>query len=417
MSKKFLKNIVTGGWVTPPPEKAGGVNYITDKQYSYAAECEMDYLFAQYENPAAYGEKYIAKALEYAEKYGVQLFVGEYRLQDADEAQTKKILDFYGKYKSFAGVNLYDEPGIALFEKLEKTREKINAVVPNCTCFVNLLPMYAYSTILKGTYKEGDTAVATAEEYKKYVEEFISVYRSELLSYDFYPFRWEYGKYDKNFFLQMYRIYSASKKLEVPFWTFIQVTSWNPEIREMTDEEIEWQVHCSLALGAKGIMYFTYWLPFSSDAERYKQAIIERKGRKGKPFETVKKLNRFIHSLNETLGDADYRGVICGEALSKDIPDGYLTTLSDELKVKTNDNLLIGRFQRKNDEILYVVNTSFEESTVLDICFFGKYSVFVYTSDGEYCFDGSQRYSVAIKKCSAVVLKAVKQKYPETALS
>lgn len=403
MKKKFSDGFVTGGWVTPPSEKTGGVDFITDEQYSRAAECGMDYLFTQYENPSVYGEEIVSRALERAERNGVGLFVGDYRLFDADRDRTENILSFYRKYSSFAGVNLYDEPGISLFEKLENTREKINSVFPECTCFVNLLPSYAYSTILKGTYREGDSDVATAEEYADYVNRFVSIYNPEVLSYDFYPFRAEYGKYDGNFFRQAYEIYRASKRAGVPYWTFVQITSWNPEIRETTDEEIEWQVHCSVALGAKGIMYFTYWLPFSSEAERYSGAIVERDGRNGRSFPVVKKLNSFLHSLNGPLAGAEYLGVICSGMLAEHIPEGYRVSFPDGVNAERDDRLLIGRFRKGKEDILYVVNASLTDDVGTEIGFAEDREISVFSPEGGRRVVSGRVLSLRLAKCSAVL--------------
>lgn len=409
MAKKYKNQIVTGGWVSPPQELFSGTNYITDEQYSFAKECKMDYLFTLYENPTKYGNEYILSALKAAEKNGIGLFVGDYRFFDADSEQTKKLLSVYEKYESFAGLNLYDEPGIAKFEEIENARKKINQL-SDCTCFVNLLPKYALSSVLKGTYKAGDTGIATKEEYQEYLKKFIHAYKSDILSYDFYPFRWEYGKCDEDFYYQIAVVYSAAKKLGVPMWTFIQITSWNKEIREMTDAEIQWQVYLSLALGAKGIMYFTYWLPFSSEQEHYTQAIIEANGEKGAPFNIVKSLNTFIETINPVMGEASFYGCCCGREIDKKIPDLYERISSFDFNGTTcsvfaGDNVIASLFKDQNDRAcLLVVNTSFKGCESVNLNFSDAVQLSVVDKNQTNDVFINKELKFGIEKCSGVFI-------------
>ena len=210
--EKNTKKIVTGGWVSPPHELFGGKNFITQETYNQVAESGMDFLFTQYENPKTYGDKYIIKALEFAQNAGVGLFIGDYRV-GYNQEETKQLIEKYTKYSSFTGFNLFDEPGIAKFDELENIRQNIKKIDENVICFVNLLPMYAYSTILKGTYKLGDTQMASEQEYQEYIAEYEKRCGSDLISYDFYPLRFEYGVFDENYFKHMYYIYSCAKRL------------------------------------------------------------------------------------------------------------------------------------------------------------------------------------------------------------
>ena len=58
-----------------------------------------------------------------------------------------------------------------------------------------------------------------------------------------------------------------SLKFGVPSWVFIQSVDFDgsqvglAQRRRPTEAEILWQINVSLAYGAKGIQYFTYWTP------------------------------------------------------------------------------------------------------------------------------------------------------------
>lgn len=402
-SKKWKDCVVTGGWVSPPHEKIGGTNYIDDKQYATVKECGLDYLFTMYENPKAYGEGKIMQALDLAEKYGIECLVCDYRIVDCDDSERKAIVQKYTAKKAFAGFNLFDEPGIARFEELDKLRIKIRDIDSDCLCYINLLPMYAFSSILKGTYREGDTDVATLEEYRVYLDEFLRRYDAQILSYDFYPFRFSYGVYDENYFTQMHEARIRAQKAGIPFWTFIQLTAWAKDIPLLSCEEIRWQVHTSLAGGAAGIMYFTYWTPMNSDVEQYRGALMTADGKKGDSFDTVKRLNSFIARIGALLRKYPYRGLIVPSSLSGKVPPQN-TRLSKKMQLQHGDDILIGMYGDDIHMILYAVNVSFKEKRAFSIDFGTMKSVRIHT-----VYDVQERkstmFSDEIEKGDAVLLE------------
>lgn len=401
-SEKWKHSVVTGGWVSPPHEKIGGTNYITDEQYATVKECGIDYLFTMYENPKVYGYEKLDQALDLAKKHGVACIVGEYRLGDCSDEECEQIVNRYRGHEAFVGFNLFDEPGIARFCGLQHQQERVKAIAPECLCYINLLPMYAFSTILKGTYKEGDSQVASVQEYAEYLDEFVKTYKSEVMSYDFYPFRFAYGVHDKNYFTQMQMVRERAAAAGLPFWTFIQLTAWGGDIPLLTDEEIRWQVHTSLAGNAAGIMYFTYWTPIDSDAEQYRGALMTRDGKRGPSFDTVKQINAFIGRVGELLRSVPYRGLWVPPSLREEIPSPSVR-LPEGIRLTQADDILIGVYGDEKQTLLYAVNTSFAGERTVALSFAAKKSLHVFSETQEKKLSATQ-FTAQLDKGDAVLI-------------
>lgn len=128
--------------------------------------------------------------------------------------------------------------------------------------FVNLLPNYGMDPH-KGW--AGDSA------YQDYIDAYIATYAPRVLCFDHYPW-FEVGDappytppafaypnttrdgYRRN----LLAIRAASLRHHVPFWNYFNTIPFQGH-RDPTYGELAWQVFTSLAFGAKGILWFTYW--------------------------------------------------------------------------------------------------------------------------------------------------------------
>jgi hypothetical protein len=141
-----------------------------------------------------------------------------------------------------------DEPQPSQFAALSTWSASVAARAPDALRFINLLPNYGFP----------DSSV-----YPSYVNDFVRVVRPDVLCFDHYP---DFGLppssdlstagYQRN--LALFR--TASQQAGIPFWNFMSTMPFNGRA-DVSEGQLRWQVFTSLAWGAKGILYFTYWTP------------------------------------------------------------------------------------------------------------------------------------------------------------
>lgn len=151
------------------------------------------------------------------------------------------------------GYLLKDEPKASEFEGLANWSREVGRAAPDALRFINLLPNYA-----------SPTRQLQAPSYGAYVDEFVRAASPDLLCTDHYPHFEESSAVANNTLEGYHRnlgvLRNASIRAAVPFWNFFNAMpfqSYTAPTRGM----IAWQAFTSLAYGAKGVLYFTYWSP------------------------------------------------------------------------------------------------------------------------------------------------------------
>jgi hypothetical protein len=186
--------------------------------------------------------------------------------------------DAYGPYSSLAGFNFYDEPGAGWFATLAKALSISRELAPQLLPYINLLP--------------SDDAT--------YYRNFVDVVQPSLISFDRYPLLSE-GREDENYFHNWAIVRDAALHGDIPAWVYIQTLAYNNH-REPTAAELLWQINISLAYGAKGIQYFTYWTPEAARGEGFGPALITVDGQRTPRYAAAKKINTtWLHQVGREL--------------------------------------------------------------------------------------------------------------------
>ncbi|MFG1910312.1 hypothetical protein [Kribbella sp. NPDC048928] len=184
----------------------------------------------------------------------------------------------YGPYSSLAGFNFYDEPGAGWFATLAKALSISRELAPQLLPYINLLP--------------SDDAT--------YYRNFVDVVKPSLISFDRYPLLSE-GREDANYFHNWAIVRDAALHGDIPSWVFIQTLAYNNH-REPTAAELLWQVNISLAYGAKGIQYFTYWTPEAARGEGFGPALITVDGQRTSRYYAARQINTtWLHQVGREL--------------------------------------------------------------------------------------------------------------------
>ena len=257
-------------WVGPPPE------YSTDERYREIAECNFTLTFG--------GD------INLSHKHGMKCLLFDNRIFRALEkpgpetdAEIEAAVRDYANHPAFFGFFLQDEPNAQAFPALAHVNQRLLALNPKVVPYINLFPTYATPEQL-GT-----------PTYEEYVEQFLSIVKPKVLSYDHYALLQGRNRHD--YFLNMEIIRAKALKYGVPFW-FILLSTPHYGYRTPSEGDLRWQVFTALAYGAKGIMYFTYW---TVNEEGWGDGIIKSDGTRTERYEIVKVINAEIKALGKTL--------------------------------------------------------------------------------------------------------------------
>lgn len=196
------------------------------------------------------------------------------------------------------------------------------------------------------------------------------IYKPQVLTYDHYPFLTETSVFagdriTEDYYINLEMIRSASVRYDTPFWLFVQTLAFNGTHRDPTEAEIRWQVNTSLAFGAKGIQYFTYWTP-EDGREKFGDAIIARDGSRTKHYAEVQAVNRELAELGPALMQLKSEGVLFSgkhQAAAEDSIAGFAP-----LEAVEGGAAVIGCFtDAEGLPALFVVNGSYEEAATVTL--------------------------------------------------
>jgi hypothetical protein len=251
--------------------------------------------------------------------------------------------DAYGPYSSLAGFNFYDEPGAGWFGTLARALDLSRELAPNLLPYINLYP-------------SDDPA---------YYQSFVDQVKPSLISFDRYPLLSE-GREDANYFHNWAIVRDAALRGDVPAWTFIQTLAYNNH-REPTAAELLWQINISLAYGAKGIQYFTYWTPEAARGEGFGPALITVDGQRTARYAAAKKINTtWLHQVGRELKPLVSESVV--HANETPLPNGTTGFTPTELVSGISGQpVVVGTFRSRDsavkDRWLLVANRSHGSTT------------------------------------------------------
>jgi hypothetical protein len=229
---------------------------------------------------------------------GLKAVVSDPRLEadaasSGGEAALDAVVAEYGKSPALLGYFLGDEPSAAGFPRLAALDQGLRRRDPKRLPFMNLFPNYASPEQLGTT------------SYPEYVRRFMETVQPKLLSFDHYALlqRGERPAYFEN--LEVIR--REALRAKTPFASIVLATPHDP-YRDPTEADLRWQVYTSLAYGARGILYFTYWTP-KSDVWNFHNGILDEAGRQTPHYAQVQRINGELNALARTLVELRSEGV------------------------------------------------------------------------------------------------------------
>ncbi len=310
------------------------------------------------------------EGLDVAAKHGLRAMLTDALLNPAvlDDAAKRTQLDaLIERVKQHPALEAYyitDEPGAGAFPALGRLVAYLRERDPAHLAYINLFPTYANEAQLgvsadaaeraKVGYPQNFAGVGASNKtvlaYQEHVRKFVEVVRPELISYDHYHFC--QGHDGKQYFLNLALIRLAAIEAKKPFLNIIQASIVEKVWRLPNAAEMRWLVYTTLAYGARGISYFTYWGPASYGG-------LYQDGKPAPLSRDVAALNAEISRLGPTLMELDSVGVYHTDPLpfgTEAIPAGA------PVQVVGKGEFVLGLFGRSGRaDSFMIVNRSYKD--------------------------------------------------------
>jgi hypothetical protein len=182
------------------------------------------------------------------------------------------------------GYYLRDEPSAAWFPQLEKVASVVRELAPDKWPYINLFPDYAENWQLGAT------------NYSEYLDRFIETCHPRILSYDNYSIM-DDGSLRNNYWSNLEAISAAARKHHLEFWNIVlSVAHFN--YREASAADLRFEAYSSLAYGARGLAYFTYFAPRVGG---YRGGPIDQFGHETPTWQNLRNVNLQIQQLGPFL--------------------------------------------------------------------------------------------------------------------
>lgn len=235
------------------------------------------------------------KALDLCLQCDLQAIVHDERLSGAayhgpfdGEAVARnlpEIIKEIGDHPAVLGYHLRDEPSAEQYPELAKGIAAVHELAPGKWAYVNLFP--------------GD-----GESYDKYLEDFITVCKPKVLSYDRYTTLVK-DEFNPGFWSNLSQMRDMALKHKLPFWNVV-LTATHWQYRELTEADYRMEIFGSLAYGVEGIGFYKFMscsLPIlqAPDLGNFRNAPLDQFGEKTPAWHWLRNVNRQVHNLAPVL--------------------------------------------------------------------------------------------------------------------
>ena len=248
------------------------------------------------------------------------------------------------------GYYLRDEPGAGIYPGLKKWVAQYRKSAPEALAYINLFPDYA------------SPAQMNAPTYAEYLESYLQIVRPKFISYDHYALMGD-GSLRGSYFKNLEAVRTAARRHKVPFWNIV-LSNAHFNYAEPTEAGLRFQLYTTLAYGARGISYFTYFAPSTGN---YRLAPVDQFGNKTPTWDMLRSVNLQLHRLGPV-----YVGLKSLNVFHHpDVPEGCSGMQTSRLLSKlSGGSLLVGEFEGPGARnFVLVMNKSLQSSTTFNLQF------------------------------------------------
>jgi hypothetical protein len=288
--------------------------------------------------------------LDRAQAAGLKAFVFEPAMEfvndtPADEitSRVKAVVERTKNHPAVQGYYIRDEPMPVSFPSLGVARKAIGDVAPHALAYINLLPTYGSNP-----------------SYRDYITTFVETVKPNFLSYDHYALM-DNGTLRDGYFQNLETMRDVAIKANLPFWNIV-LGNRHFSYAKPTLEGLRFQAYTTLAYGAKGLSYFTYFTP---QVGNYELGAIDQFGNKTPTWDLVRNVNLQIHAIGRV-----YKGLKSVNVFHAPTPPHDCKGLDSSryLAEVSGGPLCIGEFEDTNAKpYVLAVNTDFHQSFPLSL--------------------------------------------------
>ena len=289
-----------------------------------------------------------------------------------DAKWNKELLDmvaFYSRYRNVVGYHIIDEPeDLKYFSKIGKVFNVVKKYDSQ---------RYSYCNILGSDDKIG---INGKYKYSTYLDSYVKNVKPSIISFDRYPAIFanlspynnsnfsnaRYNAEKASYYTTLNMVHSKATKSGIKPMTVLLVSQLHMEnflvgCRNLSQNEIAFQVSVALALGMKSISYYNY----SNVGAKYENnAMLDDNYQPTKHYYDVKKVNSWAYPIGKELYNKKIRNVYGINEVKS------LTSYNNSLgKINTDKTGILTIF---NDNSFMLVNTDLVKNTNNTFTFDGK---------------------------------------------
>jgi hypothetical protein len=322
-------DFVISYWCNPP------VRFNTLERYKEIKEA--NFTVAMRAGGAGYTVEQNRQMLDYCRQVGLKAIIADGRMpfaiggNAAATAGIDGVVKDYADHPALLAYYIVDEPGAGAYPGLGEVVAYLKQKDPRHPGYINLLPAWARDLHVLGT-----------NTYEEYVRKFVEQVKPSLICYDNYQFTKAGDRGD--WFENLATVRKVALEAKIPFWNIVLAVE-HGGYRNLTEPELRYEAMHTVAFGARGLLWFTYWSPKETDnSATWDHAIINADGSRDAHYDMVKKINADVLAITKELRGAESVAVYEPPAKPTNDP---ITPADSPIRV-TADPLTIGVFKRSD---------------------------------------------------------------------
>jgi len=273
---------------------------------------------------------------------------------EAIDALIKRTVEQSGNSKAIVGYQIADEPSAQAFPKLAVAVAAVRKYAPGKLAHINLYPNYATLWTMDQVRSQLGTRT-----YQEYLEQFVEIVKSDFVCYDNYMVQFSMDQRDRTLMARHYTnimaVRDVAMKNNLPWWHVVSSNQIRQHTVIPTLDNMMLQAYTSIAAGAGGVRWFTYW------QSGYDYAPINENEQRTNTWYALREVNRHLSILGPIVKNLQSTGVYFTDSTI----DPSLPLLPGKIvqEVTCDEPLMIGEFEsEKGNRYVMVVNISLERS-------------------------------------------------------
>ena len=272
------------------------------------------------------------------------------------ESTVKQLVDSAADNKMAVGYFLADEPGAPDFAALGKAVAAVKRLAPGKLAYINLFPDYA-------TLGAPDLSQLGTNSYQEYLEEYVAQVKPQFISYDNYRIAISNDQKDAavaaSYYNNLLDVRGVAMEHDLPFWNIVLSNRLRADMPVPSPANLLLQAYTTLAAGAKGLTWYTYYSP------GYDYTPIDKAGHPTATWSHLKMVNEQAKTIGAILQPLNSTGVY----FTSPQPAASLPKLPGKLVQNATcaTPLMIGEFTGGADQYALIVNLSLRDSAQFTI--------------------------------------------------